>query len=56
MGMTPQHFHTIPISFAILLPLTKIWFVFVSCVQRRVVEGSGVGGGGCVVHVDMHGE
>jgi len=42
MGMT-QHFHTIPT-------------VFVSCVQRRVVEGSGVGCGGCVVHFDVHGE
>ena len=28
--------------------------VFVSCVQRRVVEGSGVGSGGCVVHFDVH--
>ena len=24
--------------------------------QRRVVEGSEVGSGGCVVHVDVHGE
>ena len=54
MGMTPQHFHTI--SIYILPPLTQIWFVFVSCVQRRVVEGSGVGSGGCVVHVDVQGE
>ena len=30
--------------------------MFVSCVQRRVVEGSVVGSRGCVVHVDMHGE
>ena len=30
--------------------------MFVSCVQKRVVEGSGVGSGGCVVHVDVHGE
>ena len=28
----------------------------VSCVHRRVVEGSGEGSGGCVVHVDVHGE
>ena len=49
-SMTPQHFHTIPTSCAILPPLTQICFVFVSCVQRRVVEGSGVGRGGCVVH------
>ena len=54
--MTPQHFHTIPTSCAILPPLTQICFVFVSCVQRRVVEGSGVGSGGCVVHFDVHGE
>jgi len=30
-------------------------YVFVSCVQRRVVEGSWVGSGGCVVHFDVHG-
>ena len=41
---------------AILLPLTQIQFVFVSCVQRRVVRGSGVGSGGCLVHIDVHGE
>ena len=34
-SMTPQHFHTIPKSCAILPPLTM--HVFVSCVQRRVV-------------------
>ena len=28
----------------------------VSCVNRRVVESSGVGSTGCVVHVDVHGE
>ena len=28
--------------------------MFVSCVQRRVVEGSGVGSVGCVVHFDVH--
>ena len=39
-----------------LVPFCQICFVFVSCVQRRVVEGSGVGIGGCVVHVDVHGE
>ena len=55
-SMTPQHFHTIPISCAILLPLTQICYVFVSCVQRRVVEGCGVSSGGCVVHFDVHGE
>ena len=54
--MTPQHFHTIPTSCAILPPLTQICYVFVSCVQIRVVEGSGVSTGGCVVHFDVHGE
>jgi len=29
MGMTPQHFHTIPTSCAILPPLTQICFVFI---------------------------
>ena len=53
--MTPQHFHTIHTSCAILLPLTQICFVFVSCVQRRVVEGSEVGSGRRVVHFDVHG-
>ena len=54
-SMTPQHFPTIPTPCAILPPLTQICYVFVSCVQRRVVEGSGVGSGGCVVHFDVHG-
>ena len=26
----------------------------VCCVQRRVVEGSGIGSGGCVVHFDVN--
>ena len=34
----------------------QLCFVFVSCVHRRVVEGSGEGSAGCVVHVDVHGE
>ena len=34
----------------------QLCFVFVSCVHRRVVEGSGEGSGGCIVHVDVHGE
>ena len=52
-GKSPQHFHTILTSCAILLPLTQIYFVFVSCVQRRVVEGNGVGvrSSGCVASV-----
>ena len=54
--MTPQHFHTIPTSCAILPPLTQICYVFVSCVQRRVVEDSVVGSGGCILHFDVHGE
>ena len=45
----------IPTSCAILLPLAQIRYVFVSCVQRRVVEGSGDSSGGCVVHFDVHG-
>ena len=49
--MTPQHFHTIPTSCGILPPLTQICFMLVSCVQMRVVEGSG---GYCVVHFDVH--
>ena len=55
-SMTPQHFHTISTSSAILPPLTQICYVFASCVQRRAVEGSGVGSGGYVVHFDVHGE
>jgi len=44
MEMTPQHFHTIPTSCAILPPLiyTYMLCMFVSCVQG-VVEGSMVG-------------
>jgi len=44
MGMTPQHFHTISTSCAILPPCTytNMLCVFLSCVQR-VVEGSVVG-------------
>jgi len=56
MGMTPQHFHTIPTSCAILPPLTQICFVFDTCVQRRVVQGSGIGSDGCVVHFYVHGD
>ena len=58
MEMAPQHFHTIHTPCAILPPLTQIGFVFVGCVHRGVVEGSGVhvGSAGCVVHVDVHGE
>ena len=46
--MTPQHFHTIPTSMPFLVPLTQICFMFVSCVKRRVVEGSGLGSGECM--------
>ena len=50
MRMTPQHIHTIPTSCAILSTV-----LCVCCVHRRVVEGSGEGSGGSVVHVDVHG-
>ena len=56
MEITPQHLHTIPTSSTILLPLTQICFVFISCMQRRVVEGSGVSSGGCVAHFSVHRE
>ena len=39
-----------------LVPFCQLCFVFVSCVHRRVVVGSGEGSGGCVVHVDVDGE
>ena len=39
-----------------LVPFCQLCFVFVSCVHRSVVEGSGEGIAGCVVHVDVHGE
>ena len=51
MRTTPQHINTIPTSCAILETM-----LCASCVHRRVVEGSGEGSGGCVVHVDVHGE
>ena len=50
--MSPQPFHTIPTSCAILLFLHKYTF-FVSCVQRRVMEVSAVSSAACVVHIDM---
>jgi len=43
-----QYFHTIPTS-CVILPTIK-------CVHRRVVEDSGVGSAGCLVHVHVHGE
>ena len=46
VGTTPQHFHTISTS-CVILPC-------VSCVHMRVIEGSGLGSAGCVVHVDLH--
>ena len=48
--MTPQHFNTIPTSL-VILPTMLVTYVY-----RRVVESSGVGGAGCVVHVDVHGK
>ena len=40
-SMIPQHFHTL-CHFAATYTICCV-----SCVQRRVVEGSGVGSGGC---------
>ena len=53
IGMTPQHFYTIPTSCAILGTIRCI----VNCVHRFVlhVEGCGVSNAGCVVHI-VHGE
>ena len=31
-------------------------YACICCMHRRVVDGSGVGSAGCVVHVDVHGE
>ena len=42
-------------QFLHLVPFAN-YALFVSCVHRRVVEGSGEGSAGCVVHVDVHGE
>ena len=52
-SMTPQHFHTIPTSCAILQPLTQICFVFVSVCREGLWK---VSSGGCVVDFDVHGE
>ena len=52
MGMTPQHFHTIPTSCAILLPVTQICFVCLWKGWGRHAVGWLVLG----VHVDVHGE
>ena len=38
------------------MPFCQLLFMFVSCVHRKVVEGSGVGSAGCGVHVDVHEE
>ena len=38
------------------MQLTQLCFVFVSYVQRRVVEGSVVYSAECVLHVDVHEE
>ena len=51
MGRTPQHIYTTPTSCAILPTMPCV-----CCVHRRVVEDSGQGSAGCVVHVDVHGE
>ena len=52
MGMTPQHFHTIPTSCAFLLPLTQICLVCLLVVCRglwKAVWWVVLG-----VHVDVH--
>jgi len=54
MGMTPQHFHTIPTSCAILPPLTQICLVCLLVVCRGLWKA--VWWGVLGVYVDMHGE
>jgi len=44
MGMTPQHFHTIPTSCVILPPLTQLCFVFVAVCKEGLWKAMG-----CVV-------
>ena len=58
MVMTPQYFHTIPKSCAILPTVPTMPCDFLICVNGRLVEGSEVDKvlHGLVVHVDMHGE
>ena len=51
MGITPQYFHNIPTSCAILATMPCDGYVY-----RRVVESTGVGSAGCIVHADVHGE
>ena len=38
------------------MPFCQLCLVSVICVHREVVEGSGLGSAGHVVHVDVHGE
>ena len=52
--MTPQHFHTIPTSCAILLLLTQIYFACLLAVCRGLWEA--VWWVVLGVHVDVHGE
>ena len=54
-SMTPQHFHTIPTSCAILPPLTQVCFVCLLCAEKGCGRQWGRSGG-CVVHFDVHGE
>ena len=44
-------FHTI---FTHLVPFCQLIVPSICCVHRRIVEGSGVGSAGYVVHVDVH--
>ena len=56
MGMTPQQFHIIPTSCAILPLFAQIYYVFVVCRKGLWKAVSGASSGGCVVHFDVHGE
>ena len=46
---------TIHLHFYILYHFAN-YALFVSCVQRSIVEDSGVGSSGCVVDAGVHGE
>ena len=50
-----RHYNTFTPSLH-LVPFCQLCLVFVSYVHQRVVEGSGMGSAGCLVHVDEHGE
>ena len=55
MGMTPQYFHAIPPSCAILRHFANYFLCLLLVhIGARVVEGSGLGSAVCVVNVDVH--